>query len=272
MKARRPVGARGFSLIELLTALGILLIVCGVAFELLTILMKKYHSDSQLLNTFQEARFGLDQVVRDINDSGFPPRIAIQPSNSPPPPFQRFAVAPFAWGPAGTYPNSPCAIGTSCTTPNGYDMIVETDIDPQNQQGIVEWVRYQLNGTTLYRGVVAKSNNPATDPDAATSGSLVPYVQNVMNNPPAAQLATLQAQYPAMFPSGPVPVFQYFCESTPQPVDCTSTSPPPTTDDPTHVVAVVVTLIVQAPTSDMTTGRLQLVQLKGEGRRLNPIN
>src|SRR5882762_3580455 len=156
MNRRRTTRARGFSLVELLTALAILLIVCGVAFELLTISMKKYHSDSQLLNTFQEARFGMDQMVRDINDSGFPPRIAIQPSNSPPPPFQRYAVAPFAWGPPGTYPNSPCAIGTTCTTPNDYDMIIETDIDPQNQEGLVEWVRYQLNGTTLYRAVAGK--------------------------------------------------------------------------------------------------------------------
>jgi len=273
MSRRKPTRARGFSLVELLTALAILLIVCGVAFELLTVSMKKYHSDSQLLNTFQEARFGLDQIVRDINDSGFPPRVAIQATNSPPVPFQRYAVAPLAWGPSGTYPNSPCAIGTTCNvTPSRYDMIIETDIDPDNHEGTVEWVRYQLSGTILYRGVVKKSSSPGDDPEAMTSGVLVPYVQNVVNNPPAAQLATLQAQYPLMFPSGPVPVFQYFCESTPQPLDCTSTSPPPMTDDPTHVVAVVVTLIVQAPTTDMTTGRLQLVQLKGEGRRLNADN
>lgn len=269
MNWRKPIRAGGFSLVELMTALAILLIVCGVAFELLTVSMKKYHSDSQLLNTFQEARFGLDQIVRDINDSGFPPRVAIQPGTTPP--FQRYAVAPFAWGPLGTYPNSPCAIGTTCSlTPSSYDMIIETDIDPQNHLGTVEWVRYQLNGTTLYRGVVAKGTTPGGDPEATTNGVLVPYVQNVMNNPSAAQLATLQAQYPAMFPSGPVPVFQYFCESTPQPVDCTD--PLASTDDPTHVVSVVVTLIVQAPTPDLTTGRLQLVQLKGEGRRLNPDN
>jgi prepilin-type N-terminal cleavage/methylation domain-containing protein len=269
MSVRRSARGRGFSLVELMTALAILLIISGFAFELLTLSMKKYHSDSQLLNTFQEARFGLDQMVRDINDSGFPPRVDVQASSTPP--FQRYAVAPFAWGPLGTYPNSPCSIGTTCNpTPTGYDMIIETDIDPQNQQGIVEWVRYELNGTTLYRGVAPKQSNPGTDPDATTSVKLVPYVQNVMNNPPAAQLAVLQAQYPAMFPSGPVPIFQYFCESTPQPVDCTK--PTASTNDPAHVVAVVVTLIVQAPTADMTTGRLQLVQLKGEGRRLNPDN
>ncbi len=145
-------------------------------------------------------------------------------------------------------------------------LIIETDIDPANKNH-VEWVRYELIDTTLYRGVV--SPKAGTDPEGLTAGVLVPYVQNVMNNPSAAQLAAIQATYPSLFPGGnPVPIFQYFCETTPQPVDCTSLAA--STHDPTHVVSVVVTLIVQAPTADMTTGRLQVVQLKGEGRRLNP--
>jgi len=265
MMPTRGRNARGFSLVELLTALTILIIVCGVAFELLMVSMKKYRSDSQLLNTFQEARFGMDQIVRDVNDSGYPPRNNTQSNQTPPP--NTYAVTPFAWGPNGTYPNSPCTIGTNCSTPNGYDLIIETDIDPANKNH-VEWVRYQLQNTTLYRGVVSKAG---TDPDGSTGGLdvLVPYVQNVMNNPSAAQLAAIQATYPSLFPGGnPVPIFQYFCETTPQPVDCTSVAA--STHDPPHIVSVVVTLIVQAPTADMTTGRLQVVQLKGEGRRLNP--
>ncbi|HLK05530.1 MAG TPA: prepilin-type N-terminal cleavage/methylation domain-containing protein [Candidatus Acidoferrum sp.] len=269
---RRASRRNGFSLIELMTALAILVLVCGVAFELLFMSMKKYHSDSQLLNTFQEARFGLDQMVRDINDSGYPPRNQTQGNVTPMP--ETYAVTPFAWGPSGTYPNSPCAIGSNCTTPNGYDLIVETDIDPQNKN-YVEWVRYKLIGTTLYRGVITKSNSTTSDPDGLTSGFdvLVPYVQNVMNKPPAAQLATLQAAHPTMYPGGnPVPIFQYFCESTPQPVKCdgTGVGPPPTYSDPKHVVAVIITLIVQSPASDMQTGQPLVVQLQGEGRRVNP--
>ncbi len=94
-------------------------------------------------------------------------------------------------------------------------------------------------------------------------------MQNVMNNPSPAQLAALQADYPAMFPgSQPVRMFQYFCESNPQPRDCTD--PLASTNDPTHVVSVVVTLIVQAPAADIQTGRPLVVQLRGQGRRVNP--
>ncbi|MBS1840290.1 MAG: prepilin-type N-terminal cleavage/methylation domain-containing protein [Acidobacteria bacterium] len=268
MKNRSASRARGFSLVELLTALAILMIVCGVAFEMLTQAMQRYHTDSQLLNSFQEARFGMDQMVRDINDAGYPPRNEYMSSVSPP--VNSYASTPFAWGPSGTYPGSPCIIGTNCTAPNGYDIIIETDIDPQNHNG-VEWVRYKLIGTTLYRGSISKANFSPSDPDGLTSGFdvLVPYVQNVMNNPSAAELAAIQAVYPLMYPGGnPVPVFQYFCESADHPRDCTD--PLASTNDPKHVVSVIITLIVQAPTGDLNTGRPLVVQLKGQGRRVNP--
>lgn len=275
MKSRRHGPRNGFSFLEMLTALAILVLICGVAFELLFVSMKKYRSDSQLLNSFQEARFGLDQIVRDINDAGYPPRNNFQGGATPQP--QTYAASAFAWSNGGaTYPNSPCSIGTTCTiTPNAWDLIVETDIDPQNKNSLnqVEWIRYQLQGTTLFRGVVAKDDNSPTDPDSFTSGAnLVPYIQNVMNNAPPAQIAALQAAYPSMFPGGnPVPLFQYYCETTPQPVKCDGTGTSlPSYSDPKHVVSVVVTLIVQAPTADMQTGRPLVVQLQGIGRRLNP--
>lgn len=269
MSKRLRLRKRGFSLIELVMALAIFLIVCAVAFEMLMTAMKRYHDDSQLLNTFQEARFGLDQMVRDINDAGFPPRNQFQSNVTPD--VDLYAATAIAWG-GGSYPTTPCIIGTTCAVPGGYDVIVETIINPNNPPPhVVQWVRYKLVGTTLYRGVVDKSNAPGADPDVLTSGAdvLVPYVQNVMNNPPAAQLAALQTTYPAMYPGGnPVPMFQYFCESLPQPRDCTD--PAASTNDPTHVVSVVITLVVQAPTTEMQTGVPRLVQLKGQGRPLNP--
>lgn len=269
MSGRLAKKGKGFSILELMVALGIFLIVCGVAFEMLMSGMKRYHDDSQLLNSFQEARFGLDQMVRDVNDAGFPPRNLFQPDVTPS--VNLYASTAFAW--SGTsYPTSPCAIGTNCITPSDYDLIVETEINPNGPAPhTVQWVRYKLIGTTLYRGVLDKSASPSADPDALTSGTdvLVPYVQNVMNNPPAAQLAALQAVYPAMYPGGnPVPMFQYFCESSSQPRACSD--PLASTNDPTHVVGVIITLIVQAPTTELQTGVPRLVQLKGEGRRINP--
>src|ERR1700757_2364442 len=114
---------RGFTLIELLVALGIFLLVAGAAFTLLGSSQRRYQTESQVLTSFQEARLGLDQIVRDVNDSGYPP-----PSFAGTDPT-KFASTPFAWKPS--YPGNPCQIGTggggNCQTPDDFDLIVETD-------------------------------------------------------------------------------------------------------------------------------------------------
>src|SRR5262252_360762 len=118
----------GFTLIELLVALGIFLLVIGAAFTLLSTSQQRYRTESQVLNSFQEARLGLDQIVRDINDAGFPPPsfANIDPT--------KVAATPFGWSPGYTVP-SPCQIGTSgsgsCSTPSDFDIIIETEPNPQ---------------------------------------------------------------------------------------------------------------------------------------------
>jgi type II secretory pathway pseudopilin PulG len=271
----------GFTLIELLTALGIFLLICGAAFTLLSSSQQRYQTESQVLTSFQEARLGLDQIVRDVNDSGFPPPafndgIAADA-------FQ-YASSPFAWSPG--YPGAPCQIGTAgggtCTTaaagdtaPGDFDLIIETNPNPQNSNN-VQWIRYQLVGTTLMRGMVGKA--VGTDPDAATSaaGVLAPFVQNVVNNVCPAQIPTCQTAYPGLFPGGtPVPIFTYLCDNPPVP----QSPPPPTTacrwaatniNSPANIREVTITLIVAAPLPDATTGQPRLVQLAGRGRRINP--
>src|SRR5258708_16651979 len=114
----------GFTLVELLTALGIFLLVCGAAFTLLGSSQKHYQTESQALSSFQEARLGLDQIVRDVNDAGYPPPTFFS-ANAP----QNSASSPFAWIPG--YPGTSCAIGT-CTVPNGFDLIIETNPNPQD--------------------------------------------------------------------------------------------------------------------------------------------
>jgi len=251
--------AVGFSLLELMTALTIFLVICGVAFELLTVAMKKYQSESQVLNTFQEARFGMDQVVRDIDDAGYPPlnEYTSQPSNS-----TVYALAPIAWSP--NYSTSTCAIGTTCTTPSGFDIILETKVDPTSSSATVQWIRYKLTGSTLYRAIVDKDGG--TDPDGTTSGQLVPYVQNVVNNASPAQIAQFQIDYPAMFPSGPVAIFDYLCDSLTGPQECTNVG---VDNSPENVRAVGITLIIMSPFPDAQTGRPKLVELKGLATRIN---
>src|ERR1700674_3263435 len=108
----------GFSLVELLVALGIFLIVTGAAFTLLSSSQQRYQTESQVLTSFQEARLALDQIVRDVNDAGYPP-----PTYSDGVPAH-FASTPFAWYPNYTIP-SPCTIGISCITPADIDIIIE---------------------------------------------------------------------------------------------------------------------------------------------------
>jgi len=277
---------RGFTLIELLTALGMFLLITGAAFKLLSTSQQRYQTESQVLTSFQEARLGLDQMVRDINDAGFPPPTF---ANSNP---TKVTSTPFAWSAGAGYPNNPCQIGTAgsgtCTAstsgdtaPGDFDIIIETDPNPGDPTCApncpVQWIRYQLGGpnrTTLMRAVANKASG--ADPDGSTSGVLVPFVQNVVNNSPNLQIGQFQlsAAYPAVFPGGnPVPVFQYTCDtpsvsqSLPLP---TAVCPLAADNSPANIRDVIITLIVAAPLPDATTGRPRLVQLEGRGRRINP--
>ena len=277
MKAGRSATREsGFTLIEMLAALGIFLVVTGAAFSLLTSSQQRYRTDSEVLNSFQEARLGLDQMVRDINDAGFPP-----PSFANVDPT-KVTSAPFAWSTGYTVP-TPCLIGTAgggtCVTPGDFDIIIETEPNPNDPACTpncsVQWIRYSLQGTTLMRGMVPKqaSHEPAVDTSAA--GVLVPFVQNVVNNSPTLQIGQLQldAAYPAVFPGGaPVPIFQYTCDTPSAPLNSAQPCPLLGAPDnsPANIRDVSITLIVAAPLPDATTGQPRLVQLEGRGRRINP--
>jgi type II secretory pathway pseudopilin PulG len=237
----------------LLVALGIFLLVIGAAFTLLSSSQNRYQTESQVLTSFQEARLGLDQIVRDVNDAGYPPPTYVSTN------FNLFATSPFAWSP--NYPGNSCQIGTSCTTPGDFDLIIETNPNPQDPAcppNCVQWIRYQLQTPpavqvpTLMRGAVYKSGG---NPDAATTaaGVLVPFVQNVVNTP---------AQ----------PIFSYTCDTSTgaqsAPLPCPNAAA--VDNSPANVRDVIVNLIVATPQLDATTGQPRVVELRGRGRRVNP--
>jgi len=249
----------GFTLIELITALGIFLLVCAAAFTLLASSQQRYQTEAQVLNSFQEARLALDQIVRDVNDAGYPP-----PTYAGTDPT-KFASTPFAWSPNYTVPTT-CTIDGSCITPGDFDIIIETNPRPQDPTSQVQWIRYQLQETTLMRGAALKQ--PGNDPAIDTAAFLAPLVQNVVNNSSATQIAQFQAAYPGMFPTGnPVPIFSYTCDAGNVPLACPAAG---TNNSPANIRDVVVTLIVAAPLPDATTGQPRIVQLVGRGRRINP--
>jgi prepilin-type N-terminal cleavage/methylation domain-containing protein len=272
MKNARPRRSeKGFSLIEMMIAAVIFILLCGAAFALLSLAQQRYQTESQVLNSFQEARFGLDEIVRDVNGSAYPAKnqYAFNPNTEDP---NYYAITPVAWSPGyTTSPPTPCQIGTggggTCSTPGDFDLIVERDVDYWNTNG-VEWTRYQLQGNILSRSQTFKQST--SDPASTTADSFVPYVQNVMNNASPAQIAQFQAVYPQMFPGGnPVPVFTYYCYSPygpPQP--CPSSG---SYNSPTYITDVEITLIVMAPTKDAQTGQVRLIALHGRGHNMNPI-
>lgn len=250
---RRPSAQSGLSLVEMMVSVVVFMLLAGAAFGLLIAAQQRQSTESQLRDSFEAARLSLDEIVRDVSDAGYPP---LSFFSVPPADPSKYASTAFAWSPG--YPNSPCLVNTSCAIPGLFDLIIETDLNPQNPNRTESWVRYQLQGTTLYRGVVAKA--PGADPAFATQNSLVPYVENVVNNPPPGQLARLQALYPNMFPGGqPVSVFSY------------TRDPAASVFYPGNILDINVTLIVMAKDADPGTGLLRVAELSGRARRFNSV-
>ncbi len=237
----------GFSFIEVLVVIAVFTLITGITFGLLDTSQQRYRMESQVLDSFQGAQIAMDQMARDIHAAGYPPPNSLVTIP------EKVASSPFAWTPG--YPVTPCSVPAGgCTTPGDFDLIIETDVDPQNNNG-VEWVRYRLNGTTLERGWAKKTG---ADPDTATAGNMIIYVENVMNNASSAQRAALQASYPTLFPgNAPVPIFSYTYDAG-KPLQ------------PENIREVSITLIVQAQNLDPKTRQPRVVTLTGLARRLNP--
>lgn len=62
----------GFSLIELLIVILLLSIIMGSVFSQIDLVQKRFRSEEVKLDIFQTAREFVDQMVRDVHQSGFP--------------------------------------------------------------------------------------------------------------------------------------------------------------------------------------------------------
>jgi Tfp pilus assembly protein PilW len=237
----------------MMVAVLIFTIIMGAVFQLLNVSQQRNQIESQILDSFQASRLALDMMTRDIHSAGYPPANAVWASVAAAHP--QWVALPFGWSP--NYPATPCTVGTTCTTPSGFDLILEGNISPSTGTG-VQWIRYQLQGTTLMRGVVPKT--AGTDPATATSaaGVMVPYVDKVMNNTTVAQMNYIKTSYPALFPGNtPVPVFTYLYD----------TGQPQT---PPNIREVNIVLLVLVADPDPQTNQPRLVTLTGRALRLNP--
>jgi prepilin-type N-terminal cleavage/methylation domain-containing protein len=67
-----PKAQRGFSLIELLTVVVILMLVTGVVFQQIDMVQKRGRQEDVKMDLTQESREFIDQMVRDLHTSGYP--------------------------------------------------------------------------------------------------------------------------------------------------------------------------------------------------------
>jgi prepilin-type N-terminal cleavage/methylation domain-containing protein len=250
----------GFSLLEMMVSISLFIIISGSALGLLNMAQKRFQTEGQVLSSFQEGRLALDMIVRDVNDAGYP---AANQLSALAPAATSYAVTPVAWSPVSV---NPCGLG-ACVSPGNFDLILE---EFNNTTNTVQWIHYQLVGTTLFRGTVDKAV-AGTDPLAATTaaGVMFPYATNVMNNTTAAQIAQINAAYPGTFPGGaPLPIFTYYCDiPNGPPALCTGAG---ANNLANNVREIEVTLVVLIQQPDMQTGKLRLVTLNGRGHRVNP--
>lgn len=263
---------QGFSLLELMVVLVIFLIVSGAVFELLNVAQLRYRAEQQFLESFQGARLGVDLMVRDIHNAGYPPPYTFPgnlPLANPPTPASYpggstwedplnahvNVQAVFALGFVGVTAgavSTTCLVDTvnpgasTCRLPSPWDLIIETDLDPERGDGI-EWVRYNLvrTGTTstLFRTVRQKVVNG----DPTANPSTVPFVEDIVQDPGAA----ISAANP--------PVFTYECDPASSTV-CLAED----------IKNVIITLQVQSTRADLQTGQFRQIRIQGAAARQYP--
>ena len=68
----RKVSQRGFSLLEMLISMAILVLVISLAFDQIMQLQKKAAAESARVEMGQQAREFIDQTVRDLHVAGIP--------------------------------------------------------------------------------------------------------------------------------------------------------------------------------------------------------
>ncbi|HLZ90189.1 MAG TPA: type II secretion system protein [Candidatus Acidoferrum sp.] len=238
--AKQQKSVAGYSLIELMVATVLFTIIAGTVFSLLLSAQLRYHGESDLTNAFQQANVAMDQITRDVHSAGYPSPSSFSTAALSNPQYPKLMANPFAWSPGYTNsPPTPCTVGTTCGNfPGDYDMILETDFGDGNG---VQWIRYSLQGTTLMRGMTPKV--AWADPISSTTGSLLPYLENVQNGPGNRSL----------------PIFSYGYGN----------ANPPAAPWPTNIRQVNILLIVQSAEPDPQTRQFRTITLTGQAVRFN---
>lgn len=289
---------KGFSLVELMVVLVIFVIVSGAIFRLLSTAQLRYRSEQQFLDAFQAGRTGVDLMIRDIHNAGYPPPYTYagnlaQPTAGPTPPTYDPAFLPwnaptdaapdlqrrFAVGIVGVRGGAVdlnCVVNNpgdpfACDVPNSFDILLETDVDPETINPAVgtqvEWVRYYLCWVQA-DGSCRPNVVPAGAESSVLIRAIAPKVAGV--NPTLATVWNVPfvenvMQHPELAVGAPFPdgttneaLFVY---------ECAGGLPSCTVE---QIQNVYIALRVRSRQPDIQTRQLRQITLRGMARRLNP--
>lgn len=243
---------RGFSLIELMVVVAILTLVMGVVFAAIANVQKRYRTEEGRVDTMQNAREFVDQIGRDIHNTGYPT--------------------------ARMYTATPA--DSSLTFAKGLSAVSKTDIwfeGDLDNSGQVSSVRYRLQADSngkcpcvLRRASIGKTAvAPTSQP---VSGSYSAEVEGVVNSiggstpwgvtgtaPNGTANDTVYASYRVD------PVFSYLDKdgaAVTVPDDLSTANLTSGASAASNVAVIVVTLNVLGPNADLDTGRRPVATMR----------
>jgi prepilin-type N-terminal cleavage/methylation domain-containing protein len=177
MRRNHRAPEQGFSMLEMLIVVAILTVVLGLVFRYINNAQRVYRTQENRIDTTQQAREAIDEITRELHQSGFP---------------SAQLYAPGVLGNPSAN-DSRAAVGLVKVSPT--ELWFEGDI---NNDGNVYSVHYLLNDSTgnaitgastcpcsLQRGTVPKANATAPMAQAVTYASAI---NNILNSGGAAAL------------------------------------------------------------------------------------
>src|SRR6266705_1697526 len=170
MTIRRVDDLSGFSLIELLITLTIVLMIAGAIFQTINMTTQRSSAEQIKVDMFQEAREFMDQMSRDLRQAGYP-----NPRNMDPVVFGVLALMP----PQPIIYDQKAAAGI--VNVDTGDLWFEGDVDGN---GKVSVVRYHLDSSGTNCPCLKRSQLDKVDGNPLTGQTTEVYqveVQGVLN-------------------------------------------------------------------------------------------
>jgi|GEM_PF-834073 len=270
IKTQRYGPNAGFTLIEMMVAIGLLTLIMAIVFSNIDMVQKRYNIEDAKTDSIQESREFLDQITRDLSTAGFPNGTMYKNTNIPADIATSKAVG---------------LVAISAT-----DIIFEGDLDGDGSANVIE---YQLDNTAnsgncpcaIKRSVVAKDGSTATLSLTPTFDTEVQRVVNSTGNGNSPYTISGKDSKGNTFDTVYVnfkynPVFEYYditgTKITGVPNDLSTSGSPSnqTTGSAFSLLArvrtVVVTINVVSTIPDQQTQQYPAFSLRGVALILNP--